>query len=292
MRIFLFCFATLVFHEITLAQPADSLSPVINRKRMKFVFIASGTAYIGAMIALNEVWYSKSSRSAFHFFNDSQEWKQMDKVGHIYSAFQLTSISYQTFQWSGLSKTKADRLAAISSFGIMASIEVLDGFSSAYGASIADVAANTAGIGLFFGQQLLWKDIRIHPKFSFHQTSFASMRPNTLGANFYQEFIKDYNGQTEWLSFDIDKFVKFPKWLNVAVGYGIEGMIYANDLPNKEIGLNPYRQLYLALDLDLSGYKSRSKLWNSFIYILNMIKLPAPTLEFSKGRIHGHYLYF
>lgn len=291
MRLFLFGLA-LVFIQPASAQSPDVASPFVNKKRLKFVIVFSSVAYVGATAMLNEVWYSQSSRSSFHFFNDIQEWKQMDKVGHIFSAFQLSSIGSKAFRWSGLSENKSDRIGAISSFGIMASIEILDGFSSAYGASLTDLSANALGIGLYYAQKALWQEIRIYPKFSFHRTSFASLRPNSLGSNLPEQIIKDYNGQTEWISFDMDKFSRFPKWLNLAVGYGVDGMIYANNQANFQTGLTPKRQFYVALDFDLNAFHSKSKLINTIIYFVNMIKLPAPALEFSSGGIKGHYLYF
>jgi Predicted periplasmic lipoprotein (DUF2279) len=195
-------------------------------------------------------------------------------------------------QWSGVSKKKSDLSGAITSFVIMSSIEILDGFSAGYGASATDLAANAVGSGFFLGQNLLWKEVRIYPKYSFHQTSFAEQRPETLGDGLLEEMIKDYNGQTIWLSVDIDKFLKFPKWLNLAVGYGAENMIYANDSQNIEQGLYPYRQLYLSLDFDLTAIKSRSKVVNTLIYFANMIKLPAPAIEFSQGKPKGYLFYY
>jgi hypothetical protein len=68
--------------------------------------------------------------------------------------------------------------------------------------------------------------------FSFHQTKFASQRPEALGAALNEQILKDYNGQTYWFSFNIHSFTKdsfFPKWLNLAFGYGGEGMLYGND---------------------------------------------------------------
>jgi hypothetical protein len=55
------------------------------------------------------------------------------------------------------------------------------------------------------------------------------LRPNVLGENFLQQTLKDYNGQTYWLSINVASFLsddtRFPKWLNVAVGYGADGLI-------------------------------------------------------------------
>jgi uncharacterized protein YfiM (DUF2279 family) len=275
------------FHSI-LAQQEDS----VNHKRLTAVIVSSGVLYTGAMIGLSSVWYSQYDKQSFRFFNDWPEWNQMDKLGHLYSSFQLASVGSHALQWSGVSKKKSDIAGSIASFTIMSSIEVLDGYSSGYGASASDLAADAIGAGLYVGQNLLWKEVRIYPKYSFHRSDFAHQRPSALGNGLREEMIKDYNGQTIWFSFDIDKFLKFPKWLNLAMGYGAEGMIYARNAQNIEQGIYPYRQLYLSLDFDLTAIKSRSKVVNTLIYFANMIKLPAPTIEFSQGKPKAYLFYY
>jgi hypothetical protein len=107
------------------------------------------------------------------------------------------------------------------------------------------------------------------------------------------EILKDYNGQTYWLSVDMDKFIRFPKWLNLAAGYGAEGMIYARDRQNTEAGFAaPYRQYYISLDFDLTAIRTRSKVVKTLIFAANMIKLPAPALEFSAKGTRFHAFHF
>lgn len=216
----------------------------------------------------------------------------MDKLGHFYSTFQISAFGSRAFQWAGLPKKKSDRIAAASSFFVISSIELFDGRSSGYGASASDLAANAIGASLYVAQQALWNETRIIPKFSFHQTYFAPMRPDVLGGNLGEEIIKDYNGQTHWLSTDVDKFTKFPKWLNIAIGYGAHSMLYANNRSNIQNGLEPFRQYYIGLDFDLSGINTRSKLVKGLLHIANLVKLPAPTLEFSQGKVKAHAFYF
>lgn len=287
---YLLCSLLMTSHSL-LAQRTDSLNS-FSKKRFNTVVIGETVAYTGAMVALSKAWYSQSDHQSFHFFNDANEWKQMDKVGHFYSAFQLSSIGSRILLWSGVNQKKSDIAGSATSFGIMSSIEVFDGFSAAYGASLSDVGANLAGSAFYLGQQRLWKEVRIYPKYSFHRTDYAPLRPNTLGNGLSEEFLKDYNGQTYWLSVDADKFFKFPKWLNLAVGYGAQEMIYSNTSANKSNGFNPYRQYYLSIDFDLTAIKTKSKFLNSLIYFANMIKLPAPALEFSKNGIKAHPFYF
>lgn len=264
----------------------------LNNKRLKFVVIGTGAAYTATMITLSQVWYSNFDRQTFSFFDDSKEWMQVDKVGHFYAAFQLNSIASRALQWTGLPKRKSDRIGALTSFAMMSSIEVFDGFSSGFGASASDLIANGLGVSLYLGQQALWNEIRIHPKFSFSQTQYAALRPNVLGDGLKEELIKDYNGQTYWLSVDMDKFMPFPKWLNMAVGYGAEEMIFAAESANRSNGFDPHRQFYLGLDFDIHHIQTKSKALKTLIYFVNMIKLPAPALEFSRKGTKTHAFAF
>lgn len=272
------------------AQP-DSTA---RSKRLKPLIIASTAAYAGSLIALDQLWYAGFERGSFHFFDDSREWKQVDKAGHAYAAFHISSGGYEALKWAGVTEKQALTYGALSSIVVLSSIEVFDGFSSAYGASYTDLAANTFGTVLFYGQKKLWGDIRIHPKFSFHRTSYPDYRPETLGKNLPEELLKDYNGQTYWLSVNLSKFnsfKNFPRWLNFAIGYGAHNMVYATDASNTDFGLSPKRQYYLSIDFDFSEYRSRSHLLNTLIYVLNMIHLPAPALEFSDNKFKFHYIY-
>ncbi len=77
--------------------------------------------------------------------------------------------------------------------------------------------ANAAGSGLFFMQQKAWNEQRIKIKWSFHETSLASQRPNLLGSGLLEELLKDYNGQTYWASFDIHAFAKESRFQNGSI---------------------------------------------------------------------------
>ena len=94
-------------------------------------------------------------------------------------------------------------------------------------------------------------------KYSFHQTKYATIKPELLGNNFIEQSIKDYNGQTYWLSANIWSFSKkkiFPKWLNIALGYGAEGMLSSQNTRENEESEIPYRQFFISLDVDSVSY--------------------------------------
>lgn len=275
-----------------LAQIDSSQYTGINRKRLRTVTIAGSTVYTSGIIGLSAVWYKNIPRQRFTFFNDNAEWKQVDKLGHFCSSVYLSFWTSRAMRWCQVPDKKSDRIGAITGFMVMVPIEILDGFSSGYGASTGDIVANAGGAVFFLGQKMLWNELRIYPKFSFHRTGYASIRPAVLGNGFVNESLKDYNGQTYWLSVDMDKFLPFPRWLNLAVGYGANDMIYARDAQNRQAGYAPYRQYYFSLDVDLSVIKTRSKVLRTLLGGINLLKFPAPTLEFSKHGIRFFPAYF
>ena len=288
--IFICCFFSAFAQKDSLQQ--DTL----NKKRLYWIVGSSSVAYGGLMLALNEAWYKNQPRTSFHFFNDNPQWKQIDKVGHSYSAYHFSRASTEAFLWSGMNKKKAVLWGAISSQFFMTPIEIFDGFSAEYGASWGDLVANFSGGLLWWGQYQIWEDERLHFKFSFSPSSYAALRPNVLGKNFAEQILKDYNGQTYWISVDLYKFFpekKIPKWLNLALGKGANAMVFARDEENRLNGFEAYRQYYLGLDIHLGNIPTKSKFLKKLFWALGTIRLPAPALSYSQnGRFKWHWLYF
>ena len=53
-----------------------------------------------------------------------------------------------------------------------------------------------------------------------------------------------------------------------------------------------YRQFYLSFDLNLNGVNTKSRVLKSIFDVLNMIKIPFPTLEFNKKGAVFHLFYY
>ncbi len=275
----------LLTFSLSHSQPVKNDS---TKNRLRRLVIISSATYTTTLIGLNHLWYSKFPREGFHFFNDKNEWKQVDKAGHFFTAYHLSKLSSRALGSTGLSQQKSDFWGSMVGVTVMLPIEIFDGFSSEYGASVSDLIANALGSGFFLGQKLIWNETRVHPKFSFKRSGLANQRPELLGENFHEEILKDYNGQTYWLSFDLDKFIKsfsFPRWLNIAIGYGASNMVSASDVASTEAGFKPFRRYYFALDPDLSWIQTNSKVLRGFIYFVNLIHIPGPTLELSKEKL-------
>lgn len=276
-------------------KPSDTLNP----KRVQTVAVAESAIAATTLIGLSALWYNDYPQSQFHFIDDNVEWLQMDKAGHVFSAYHLGRLGASSLKWSGVSQKQQLLYGGTLGFAFLSIVEVFDGYSAEWGASWGDIAANAAGTGLFISQELLWKEQRIVPKFSFHTTVYASARPNVLGKSLNEQILKDYNGQTYWLSVNMHSFVKnakVPQWLNIALGYGGEGMVTGEEafintifLPEKA----RVRQFYLSLDVDLTKIKTKSPVLKTVFSVFNTIKIPAPTFEINgRGKSKFHIVYF
>lgn len=281
-----------------------------NKKRIKLVTAANVAGYGGTMVALYSAWYKNYPQTNFHTFNDNREWKQVDKVGHAYSAYAWSYGSMEAWRWAGLQRNKRIWIGGMSGAAYQTVIEVLDGFSAGWGWSWGDFTANIAGSGLLVAQELAWDEQRIQFKFSFHKKDYGEAMLNTradklYGSSLPERMLKDYNGQTYWFSTNLKSFLpnsNLPRWLNVAVGYGADGMFggeeniardsYGNIIFNRT-DVKRYRQFYLAPDVDLSKIKTKSKILHSAFSLLNVLKFPAPSLEYnSKGQLKFHFMHF
>lgn len=287
-------------------------SPEFNKTRFIAAVGVQAAGYGGSLVLLSNAWYKEYDQTSFHSFDDSREWLQMDKAGHLVTTWYLGRIGIDMFEWAGVFKKKAIWYGTAGSFLYLTGIEVMDGFSRGWGFSWSDLAANATGTGFIIGQKFLKSAAvgsslqrgvgEISLKFSFHQTSWTDLRPSLLGDSvLIRQLLKDYNGQTYWMSLNISSFLKtefkFPKWLNIAIGYGGEGMIsgkaeYVTLGNGSTIWVERYRQYYISLDIDMTKIKTRSHFLKSVFEAVSFIKIPAPALEMSKKGVKFHPFYY
>ncbi len=283
--------------------------PIRNKQRIRLVTAGNIVGYGGAMVGLYSAWYKNYPQTSFHFFNDNKEWLQVDKVGHMYAAYIESKASMEMWRWAGLERKKRIWIGGLSGAAYQTVIEVLDGFSEGWGWSWGDFAANVAGSGLLIGQELAWDEQRIQFKFSFHKKNYGEAQLNQRADNLYgtslaERMLKDYNGQTYWLSANLKSFFKqsnLPPWLNIAVGYGADGMfggttnswkdpVSGNNINRNDI--SRYRQWYIAPDVDLTKIKTNSKFLKTAFFVLNAFKFPAPSLGMSKKGLQVNWIHF
>lgn len=285
-----FFFLKLFFCGLAFAYPFHLFSQKADSSQFKnnklFFLGGYGLGYSTGTTILYQAWYKGFQHSSFHWFNDNHEWCQMDKLGHAYSSYHLAESTFNGLKWVGYPHQKATLWASITSFITISSIELFDAYSIKWGASYGDLIANFTGTVLFYFQRsTTFSPLTI--KFSFHKSQYATLRPDALGKYWYEQVLKDYNGQTYWLSINPYEcgIKKIPTWINISLGYSAEKMISGNDD-------NAYRQYFLSLDINSKSIHTKNKWLNTLLKSFNLIKIPFPAIEYSKNKLYGHWLYF
>jgi hypothetical protein len=246
---------------------------------------------VGSLLALNQVWYAPYATEKFHFFNDSEQWMQMDKFGHAFTGYLITNELNRVHYWAA--GKRQPWVGAVYAISYLSALELMDGFSSGWGFSGSDMLANGLGVGIAFSQDQFFKRQLIIPKFSFSRSSYAVVRPEILGSTYAEQLLKDYNGQTYWASLPVTTFLNLPqrfKWICISLGYGCDAKLVGSQ--NTWNGFNARRQVYLSLDIDCSSLAPRHPKINKVLSHLNFIKIPFPSLEFSSDKTRFHWISF
>lgn len=314
-KIFFFAFLGLISVKISAQTEQPKLHlleiPDSLHKGRFWVTAAAGTAiYTTASAILWNSWYKDYPISGFRFFDDRGEWQNMDKVGHFTQTWIESYNGFNGARWTGMKRKNARWTGVALGMTLQLTIEIMDGFSEKWGFSWADIGANTLGAGFFLGQELLWQEQRFKLKVSSNQPTYSdepifstdgnavssikNRADDLYGGTAAQTFFKDYNAQTYWLSGNVHSFLKnkenskFPRWLNIAVGYGANNMFggYSNTWTegNATFTADPiqyerYKEFYLSFDVDLSKLKVKHPAARFALGLLNWIKIPAPALE-------------
>ncbi len=296
----------------------DSSLVYANRKKALWIGLA-GSYSIGS-IALYNSWYKNYEREKFHFFNDSREWRQMDKVGHMQATYSQVKLLNEAHLWAGYDSKASNYRSAAIAILFQSTIEVMDGFSSQWGFSWYDLSANIIGAGTFLLQEEFLKKQLIKIKFSYFpqstpvQTIFSTDKNNSttlrtrqdelFGKPIYQKILKNYNHQTIWLSSNpsdwwLDSW--WPDFLSIALGYSVDNLYggFNNSwtTDNAEYilqgpGYERHSQFILALDYDLEKINTESKFLSGLLTFLNVFKWPAPAIQYrTTGEFSFHLIF-
>jgi hypothetical protein len=304
-------------------------SEVQNKPRIGFVTGLIGGLYAGANAWWSSAWYSKFERDKFHFFNDWGEWNQMDKLGHVYSTYLESKLTYDLYRWAGVQEKHAIWIGMLMGNVWQMSIEINDGFQKKWGFSWPDFTMNLTGSLLFGVQQYIWHDQRIQMKFSafpvnynkYDDPELKARADKLYGTSFSEILLKDYNSQTYWWSVAPGAFIrnpnsKFPKCLQVSFGYGASGMFGGfknrwskNDLSGDQdlddvdpadiidrSDIQRLKRFYFSFDIDWTKLPVKKHWAKGLMKVLNVIKLPAPAIEFNNNKngskVAWHWLKF
>lgn len=298
------------------SMPLDSSE--IFKKRRNAIWLTGSTTYLSGSAFLYSSWYKNYDQSRFHFYNDWNEWENMDKLGHIQASYFQTDLAFSAFKWAGYDENEALLRSSLVAIGFQSTIEIMDGFSSAWGFSIPDMSANIVGTGLFYLQQKIWHKQHIKVKFSYYPGSIKALsqsegsdyqtiidnRETQLYGRSVQQILKNYNNQTIWLSFSpklIFKEMRWPEFLHFSIGLGAGNMlggynnswtVGASEYNANEFAGPRYRQYIFALDYDLESIKVKTAFGKSLFKLLNVLKWPAPAIELrNDGSLRFHLLF-
>ncbi len=274
----------------------------LDKRRLCITLSATAFTWGGGLLLLNEAWYKNYPRSSFHFYNDMGQWYDMDKTGHLFSSYTLSMTGIHLMRQTGMDGKRAAWFGGLYGPVFLSAIEILDGFSDEWGFSVPDMAFNIAGAAVAVSQELLLGGQAVRIKYSYHESGLAGYRPDALGSNLPERLLKDYNGQTHWLSVNpgalTETALLLPGWLSFAFGYGAHGMLggYSNpasaggrELPHYE----RYRRFYIAPDIDLSAVDTGSAFFNKVLRSLNFLKIPSPAVEFNRvDGVRFHLLFY
>lgn len=172
------------------------------------------------------------------WFGRNTQYGGADKLGHMYFNYGAVRLLTPLFEAAGNSRDASVRLAAWTSLGIFAGVEVADGFSRRWKFSPQDAAMNVAGMALGV---VLETHPELDDKFDFR----VDYRPSKdSGFNPFG----DYSGQKYLLVVKADGFAplrrnRLLRYLEVGVGYGARGF---------DAGGERRRDLHVGVSLNLS----------------------------------------
>lgn len=250
----------------------------------KFYIVTAGIAITASAIQIYQYnsWW-RDWRRPFHFQEDLVYGKSVDKVGHAWGAAFTAFVLSRSYEWCGIDQKKSLWIGAIGGSLFQLLVEFQDGYSQ-WGFDRVDAACDIVG-GFY---PLIQHYI---PFFQYLDIK-ASYWPRKLGKpggipGQKHTIIDDYEGQTFWLSINMDNFypdnLKFLNFLNIAIGYSVR------NTHNVE---SQYGVWLLAFDLNLRRIIPQSSTFlRNISEGLNYFKFPTPALQISPKIIWFGFYY-
>lgn len=270
--------------------------PLIESDVKAVPLIGMGLGYAAIFTALHinqqNAWW-KDQTGGWHVTEDLEYAKFLDKFGHFYTAYAMSTLPADMLMESGMAQTPARWIGAGLGLLYNTYVEVEDGYASHWGFSPSDEIANFCGSAFSLLQYYFPVLENFTPRWSYvpaqwTQDATITDRPAT--------FIDDYNSTTFWLAINVNNLLPggakpyWPDWLMVSVGYGIRNYAVTNpDGTHPEVtkrymvGLD-YDWVKILPDADF-GFLNYVRQW------LNYVRLPGPTLEFTSTGVEFRFLY-
>jgi hypothetical protein len=243
-------------------------TPEVNGIRLGII----GGALLTTTLIIN--YYQRNAwwlgeRAPFHFQNDWKYALNVDKVGHVYATTAAQYIFQKSFEWSGVSESKAVWYGAGLALLFELYIETQDGFHKEWGFSPGDAMGDAVGALYPVLQHYVPPLKNVKFKWSYWPS-------NELREGKKQMFIDDYQGQTYWISLSFYDWLPksmqswWPPFLGIAGGFAAR---------NLNGGGSGERQYFIALDYDLTKLPGDSWILKTLKESGNFFHFPAPALR-------------
>jgi hypothetical protein len=262
--------------------PPNSVTEIklIKSSLMGAIAIATGVAL---HINQSTAWWDGKGRS-FYIYDDWNDALFADKFGHFMGGYFISYLARESFVYSGFSWNQSIFLGSLLGLISQTYIEFKDGHAENTGFSPSDFAADLAGVTYFYVQHYIPFLQNFSPKWQYAPPAIIGVPPKART----QTFLDNYNSTTAWISIHIHNLFLgkeesfWPKWLNLGIGYGINGY-NTQDISNRFVIGIDYNLVELLPDGD--------HFWNWLKQSLNCIKFPAPAIEFSQKGTRFRILY-
>jgi len=239
--------------------------------------LVAGVAIVtGVALHVNQsaAWWDGKGTS-FYFDDDWNDVLFADKLGHFLGGYGISYFARDALVYSGFSWDQSILLGSLLGIIVQTYVEFKDGHAQNTGFSVSDLGADVAGAAYFYLQHYVPFLQNFTPKWQYAPASMIGVPPQATT----QTFLDNYNCTTAWMSVHVKNLVWgkqksfWPKWLNIAFGYGISGY-YTTDI---------YSRFVIGIDYNLVELlPDGPPFWNWIKQTFNIIKLPAPAIEFTK----------
>lgn len=235
-----------------------------------------GGAYSLAIGAAQYYQYQAfwSNRLSFRIIDDIDYELDADKGGHMFAGYFMSKFSTDILLTVGFGEDIATIGGGLMGLGYQFFVEVQDGYGFGWGFSPSDMIANTLGAGLHIAQRYVPGLQYVKMKAEYYPAPWFGEKTRKGSST----PIDDYSAWTWWLSLDVHGILPdvakpyWPSWLNLAFGYAARNLEWTGE---------ESRRFIISLDYDLEKLlPDGAPFWNWLKQYLNVVKLPAPAIEF------------
>ncbi len=228
-------------------------------------------------IGLEYRWWWRGNYHPFRFavegFLDDYS-LGVDKAGHFYTSYFYFNALYNTMKWGGYDESTTMWVSVVVPALYALSLEIGDGYSI-YQFAPDDLLANSLGIGYGVLQ-------KTYPSLSNFIFKWSYYPAGKYGASLSHPLSNDYDGHIYWLSFRVHNLLPesyrnyWPKFLNLAVGYGAKNSSLESTGPMK-------RKFAVSLDYNLTELPLNGDTWETVKNIFDLLHFPAPGVRVIDG---------